>query len=92
MTSNLTAEKNFLFVINITNEVFYHSPSELALFLKILPPKVRLYAIIHSGLKMVKVYCITNNYPDYELVAEIPDVKVEIINTKKSANQPTGLS
>jgi hypothetical protein len=84
MTSDITAEKDFLFVMNIQNDVYYHNQAELSQFLKLLPPTVRLYAIIHAGMNTLKIYCITNNYYDYVSISELPEIKAEIINSKRS--------
>jgi len=81
---NLTAEKDFLFVIEIKNEVYYNDQNELSGLFKVLPKSVRIYAIIHAGMNTLKIYCITNNISDYESVAELTGAKTVLVDTNSS--------
>jgi hypothetical protein len=89
MNATITTEKDFLFVIIIKNESYYQNPTELSAFLKTLPSTIRLYGIIHAGLNIVKVYCVTNNYSDYEAVSEREGVHTEIVDTKRAGHDPS---
>ena len=92
-SSHITTEKDFLFVIEIKNEDFYQKEGELRSFLKILPPSIRIYAIIHAGMSILKVYCITNSISDYGLVSGLTSSKTVIIDSKNMAeNKATALN
>ncbi|HEX9981004.1 MAG TPA: hypothetical protein VGB50_10625 [Flavobacterium sp.] len=94
-TSNLIAEKDFLFVIQVKSDVYYKNQAELTNFLKVLPPAIRLYAVIHAGMNTLKVYCITKSFQDYTTVHEKTGFKTEIIDTRKISqdnDNATGLN
>ena len=86
----LTGKKDFLFLIEIKNDAYYYSQAELISFLRVLPETIRVYAVIHSGMNILKVYCITNSKSDYEAVTELTGAKTEIIDTQNfSKNNST---
>jgi hypothetical protein len=85
MTSKLGSEKDFLFVMDVRNEVYYNNPAELSSFLKTLPAAIRIYAIIHAGMNTLKIYCVANNIDDYEIASAIAGAKTDIIDSRSSA-------
>ncbi|HLA56422.1 MAG TPA: hypothetical protein VK623_10000 [Flavobacterium sp.] len=89
MNATITTEKDFLFVITIKNESYYQNQAELSSFIKTLPASIRLYGIIHAGLNTVKVYCVTNNYSDYEAISEREGIHTEIVDTKRAGHDPS---
>jgi hypothetical protein len=91
MTSNFTTEKDFLFLIEIKNEVFYHNQAALGNFLKVLPDSVRIYAIIHAGMNTLKVYCVTKSHEDFAKVSEVIGYKTFIVDSRKMFN-PSNLN
>ncbi|RZJ36640.1 MAG: hypothetical protein EOO51_00555 [Flavobacterium sp.] len=88
-SSKVAVKKDFLFVIELKNEAYYQNPAELKDFLQILPPSIRIYTIIHAGMNMLKVYCITNNYDDYSRVAELTHSKTQLVDNQSVAGGPT---
>ncbi len=83
MTSNISTEREYLFVIEIRNEVYYKDQVVLADFLKTLPHGIRIYAIIHAGMNMLKIYCATRVYRDITAVSEITGYVTEIVDSNK---------
>ena len=79
---NITTDKDFLFVIALQDETYCGDQESLSPILKELPPLIRIYGIINSGMNNVRIYCVTNNYTDYESVSETTGLKTAIVNTK----------
>jgi len=79
---NITTDKDFLFVIAIQDETYSRNQELLSPILKELPTSIRVYGIISSGMNTVRIYCVTNNYTDYESVSETTGFKTAIVNSK----------
>lgn len=86
MNAPITTEREFLFVIDIRNELYYHNPGRLQEFLDTIPESIRIYSIIHAGMHNVKIYGVTSNYSDYEMVSEMKSIETEIIDTHKESS------
>ena len=87
-----TTGYEFLFVVEINNDLYYYNQPPLIDLLKLLPTTIRVCAIIHGAMNTLKVYCITKSQIDYVSVATLLDAKTEIIDTNKFSGNSSSLN
>ena len=83
MRSTITTDRDFLFVIDIKDQKCSWDQATLLPILKNMPISVRVFSVIDVGFDAVKIYCVTDNYTDYEMVSDVSGFKTNIVNTRR---------